>query len=236
MTYHPIRYLVANSNRLALLNGPICPNGQTNQHHYPPPLFGMADEYWRRPRWYFLLCCDAKSAKAGEVEIESERKKTKKTERRFFHSFPAKLPDSRCLHSAAADLKFVTSCGQNWFPARIPFEQRGPLWRTSCPRLSDRTGKKAVAVWLKAALRRSYPEFFLFFLFIIISFFYSGVSAALHANFLTIQASPWNRAMQTDRWLIRSAWTSRGKPVLACSLPEEMSKAGSHKAVCVRRS
>lgn len=119
----------------------------------------MADKILTLSSMIFSALLRCNSIKAGE----EKRKRKKKNERRFFHSFPAKLPDSCCLHSAAADLKFVTSCGQNWFPARIPFEQRGPLWRTSCPRLSDRTGKKAAAGWLKAALRRSYLEDFFFF-------------------------------------------------------------------------
>lgn len=35
MTYQ-VRYLVANSNQLALINGLVCLMGQTKQHHYPP--------------------------------------------------------------------------------------------------------------------------------------------------------------------------------------------------------
>ena len=158
--------------------------------------------------WYFLLC------------VSELKEKGRKKERRCFLSFAVNLlPHSRCPH-LAADLKFVTSHGQNWFPARIPFEQRGPLWRGSCHvRLTKRQ---------KSCFCRGRKLQF--------AVVFVRVSAAVHANFLTIQARPWNRAMQTDSWLIRSAGTSRENLVLVCSLPEEMSKAGSHKAVCVLSS
>lgn len=101
----------------------------------------------------------------------------KSNNRRFFHSFSVKLPYSRRLHSAA-DLEFVTSCGQNGFPARNPFEQRGPLWRTSCHVCLTELKKAAAPAgtprWRRATIRHSCVWMLLWI-------------CSVHANFLTIQ-------------------------------------------------
>lgn len=153
--------------------------------------------------------------------------------RRFFHSFSVKLPCSRCLRSAA-DLKFVTSCGQNWFPARIPFEQRGPLWRTSCHVCLTEQGKGPPPPPPKT-LDESYTLPSLSIVLVVFFFvvFFPLRFCLVPANFLTIQPRPWNRGVQTDRWLIRSAWTSWGKPGWVCSLRGNVKGRRPQNCLCV---